>query len=110
MENTIKFILYSLLIVILVGLIITGVRNYSSLFVSDKPSTDTIYKVIDNVKEVDSLINVIKVKQDSLNNKKVVRIKEIEVRYEKTIDSIRTLSSTQQVELLTRNLSQVDEN
>lgn len=88
------------------------------VYVTYHKLTDKIQKTVDGVVSIieketikqDSLLKVINVLEDSLNKKKVERIKEIEIRYEKTIDSIKFLNPTEQVELLTRNLSEINSN
>jgi hypothetical protein len=75
-----------------------------------KDTQEVVEKVIVDLKKQDSLLNVISILEDSLSKKKTERIKQIDTVYEKTIDSIRTLNPTQQVELLARNLSKINGN
>jgi hypothetical protein len=102
MSNTIKnigTIVIAVVVIYLVFLLpyIAGKKRVNEI---------TIEKEVIDLKKQDSLLNVISTLEDSLSKKKIERIKQIDTVYEKTIDSIRTLNPTQQVELLTRNLSQ----
>lgn len=102
MSNTIKNIGVIVIAVVAIYLVfwipyITGKKRVNEI---------TIEKEVIDLKKQDSLLNVISILEDSLSKKKTERIKQIDTVYEKTIDSIRTLNPTQQVELLTRNLSQ----
>lgn len=101
-------IVISIAIIVVLGFFIYVA--YRNLTDSKAEPTTIVKKIEKESSKQDSLLLVIKTLEDSIDNYKVKRIKEIEIRYEKTIDSIKFLNPTEQVELLTRNLSEINSN
>ena len=101
-------IVISIAIIVVLGFFIYVA--YRNLTDSKAEPTTIVKKIEKESSKQDSLLSVIKTLEDSLSKKKVERIKEIEIRYEKAVDGVLVLNPTEQVELLTRNLSEINGN